>query len=123
MTTPQTPQRPTRTMQGVYAFPRAEYDKVGGIDLAREAAESRIRRVAREAGHEPEGRVTTTWHDADPEQEGYPDVPDDPDRKWCRARVMVRLHAARVREVGVFCPKCGQSPTVRGDSLVCLTCD
>lgn len=133
MTTPA--QRPVKTMQGVYAFPRAEYDARGGVDLAREAAESRIRRIAREAGHEPEGRVDLNWQEGDPaeiarvreynllgEGEILPE-PHDLERVWVIAQVKVRLHAARQREVGVFCPTCGQPPTIRGTSLVCLRCD
>ena len=119
MTEPAAPQRPLRTLQGVYAFPRSDYDTPGGADLCREAAESRIRRVAREGGHEPEGRVLLDWFHADPD--GDADV--DLERRWVRARVQVRLNAARAREVGVFCPRCGQPPTVRGTSLTCPRCD
>lgn len=127
---PQAPARPTAQWGGAYRFPRAAFDAVGGVDSCDSGAQQRVREAARAAGHEPEGRVRLRWYDADPLLTTEDPVtgerkqaPFDPDWKWCRAVVTVRLHAARAREVGVFCPRCGGHPATRGTELYCPACD
>jgi hypothetical protein len=101
-------------------------DAVGGQDLAREAVESRLRRVAREGGHEPVGRVTIKWYEGDPGDGSAPRevIEPDPDRRWARASVEVELHAAREKHVAITCPQCGGFPETTADGgLRCPRCD
>jgi hypothetical protein len=73
------------------------------MDECTALCEGKIRRAAREAGHEPYGRVDLSWHDYDPDSPEAaavhlgvdPPPPVDPEKVWADVRVQVRPNALR----------------------------